>query len=297
MSKRPLTVIAGAADKPLIIGDTEISCYVLEDETRVLTQRGMIAGLGLKSVGGSSGAATRTPRFFTSKTLKPFISGELRLRLENPILFILPSNNSTAFGYPATILVDVCEAILNASDDNKLTKAQVHVAVQCKILLRGLARLGVIALVDEATGYQEIREKNALATILDRYIDKEWQAWTKTFPDEFYELIFKLKGWGSVDGIKRPAVIGHYTNDLIYDRLAPGVLEELRSKNPPLPAGRRRRTHHQWFTPDYGHPKLKEHINAVTALMRASSNWATFKRNMNRAFPKINTTLPMDLGD
>ena len=74
MSKKPLQVIAGAPDRPLIIGDTKMPCYVLENEVRVLSQRGMVAGLGLRSQGGSSGVDSKVPRFLNSNTLKPFIS-------------------------------------------------------------------------------------------------------------------------------------------------------------------------------------------------------------------------------
>ena len=88
--------------------------------------------------------------------------------------------------------------------------------------------IGIIGLVDEATGYQGIRAKRALATILEEFIAEELQPWTKTFPYEFYEEIFRLKGWPGPDGVKRPSVIGHYTNDIVYARLAPGVLDELK---------------------------------------------------------------------
>ena len=165
-------------------------------------------------------------------------------------------------------------------------------------LRRGLATVGVIALVDEATGYQRIREERALATILERFIAKELQPWTKTFDYEFYRQIFRLKGWPGPNGVARPSVIGHYTNDIVYSRLAPGVLEELRRINPTLPSGKgRRNTHHQWFTPDLGHPKLKEHLAAVIALMKASSNWDIFMRNLNRAFPKSEQQLELLLED
>ena len=38
-----------------------------------------------------------------------------------------------------------------------------------RILTRGLARPGIVGLVDEATGYQHIRARNALETILNRH--------------------------------------------------------------------------------------------------------------------------------
>ena len=292
MSKKPLKVVAGAPDKPLVIGDIEIPCYVLEDEIRVLSERGMFTGLGA-SRGGQKIDSVQVPRFMASKTLSPFISRDLMQVLHSRIVFQNPHGGGVAHGYPATILVDICEAMLAARDAGVLQKQQVPIAERCSMLMRGFARIGIIGLVDEATGYQEIRTKNALAKILEKFIHKELQPWTKTFPFEFYEQICRLKGWQAVNAIRRPAVIGHYTNDIVYSRLAPGVFKELKRRNPALPRGGRKNKHHQWFTPEFGHPKLKEHLAAVIALMRASPNWDSFKRHLSRAFPKLGETKPL----
>ena len=99
------------------------------------------------------------------------------------------------------------------------------------------------------------------------------------------------------DGVKRPSVIGHYTNEIVYARLAPGVLKELQCKNPTLPSGGRKNRHHQWFTPDPGHAKLKEHLAAVIALMKVAPNWDRFMGNLPRAFPKLNEQIPLALDD
>ena len=123
------------------------------------------------------------------------------------------------------------------------------------------------------------------------------QPWTRTFPYEFYEQIFRLKGWPGSDGVKRPSVIGHYTNDVVYARIAPGVLDELQRRNPTLPMGWRRNRHHQWFTEDYGHPRVKEHLKAVIVLMRSCGSWQVFQERLNMALPKINTTFAMPLDD
>ena len=189
----------------------------------------------------------------------------------------------------------VCEVYLKARDAGVLRASQSHIAERAEILIRGLATVGIIALVDEATGYERIREERALATILERFISEELQPWTRTFPYEFYQEIFRLRGWGSPSGKGRPAVIGHYTNNFVYERIAPGVLEELRRRNPTMPQGWRKNRHHQWFTPQLGHPKLKEHLAAVTALLRAASSWDVFKRNLDRAFPRVGDTIPMRL--
>ena len=273
--KQPLKVIAGAADKPLVIGAVEIPCYVLEDETRLLTQSGMFIGLGLARRGlvlTKTGA--RLPRFAASKSINPFISKDLECGLANPILF--NANGREAYGFQAKILPDICQAVLDSRRAGSLDFQQSALADRCEILVQGLAHVGIIALVDEATGYQEIRKRKALATILEKFIAKELQPWTRTFPPEFYSQIFRLKGWSGPDGVKRPSVIGHYTNDIVYERLPQGVLDELRSKNPVVKPGQRRHKHHQWLTGDVGHPELKDHLIGAIALMRASANWDGF---------------------
>lgn len=97
----------------------------------------------------------------------------------------------------------------------------------------------------------------------------------------------------ATDHRKRPRMIGQITSDVVYERLAPKVLDELRRKNPVMPHGTRKNKHFQWFTPDYGHPRLKEHLAAVTALLRAAPNWNAFHRSLERAFPKLNETIPL----
>jgi hypothetical protein len=117
-------------------------------------------------------------------------------------------------------------------------------------------------------------------------------------PDEFYKEMFRLRGWQwlSLKG-KRPGIVGIYTNDLVYERLAPGILEELEARNPKDEQGHRRGKHHQWLTEDVGHPALAQHLHAVIGLMRASGGWDQFYRLLNRAFPKKGQTLELALDD
>src|SRR5206468_1276021 len=99
-----------------------------------------------------------------------------------------------------------------------------HIAVKAEALTRGLANTGIVALVDEATGYQMVRPRDALQAYLDMILRRELAAWSKKFPDEFYENIYKLKGWTWPGmGKNRFSVLANYTMNLVYDRLAPGV--------------------------------------------------------------------------
>ena len=152
--------------------------------------------------------------------------------------------------------------------------------------MRALSRVGVIALVDEATGYQEVRDRDELHRILAAYIHEELLPWAKRFPDEFYQQLFRLKGWEyKPPSVKRPQFVGKLTNELIYEKLPDGVLQQLREKNPLTSGGYRKHRHHQFLTMDIGNPHLERHVAAVTTLMRVSSTWTRFKKLFDRAYP------------
>ena len=280
----------------LKIGNVEISCYVLENGERVLSTRGMMKSLG-RSYRGRKVSGTQLPVFLEAKNLKPLIDKHLEMG-PAPVVF-RTDRGIISDGYDAELLPTICDIYLEARETGSiLTPPQQIIAKKCEILVRGFARIGIIALVDEATGYQEVRARKALEEILDKFIAEELRKWAKTFPDEFYKEVFRLKGWAYAPwSVKRPGVIGRYTNDIVYERLAPGVLDELRRRNPTMPKGYRKVRHHQWLTEDIGHPRLREHIAAVIALMRASNNWTQFHRMLQRAFPRYGTTLDLPFSD
>ena len=158
--------------------------------------------------------------------------------------------------------------------------------------------MGIIALVDEATGYQEVRDRLALQAILEKYISRELMPWTKRFPDEFYKEMFRLRDWQySPVSVRRPSLIGKFTNDLLYSRLAPGVLAALKEITPRDEKGRTKHRFHQRLTEDVGHLKLAEHLSNIITLMKASAGWPGFYRLVQRALPKHGETLPLKFDD
>lgn len=283
----------GSSDRPLRIGEIEIPCYVLDDGRRVLSQRGLVSAMDMKRGGRDGG--DRLSHWAASKSVSPFISDTLRAAIDSPIVFGISSGGTPAHGYEATIINEICDAVLDARKAGKLYKQQMHIAERCEIIVRGLSRVGIIALVDEATGYQEVRDRTALQEILDKYLQKEFAAWAKRFPDEFYKQIFRLRGW-KWKGMKvnRPTCVAQYTKDLVYARLAPGILEELERRNP-VSGGGRAFKHHQLLTEDVGHPALAQHLHALIGLMRASDDWKQMTKLVNRAFPKRGDTLQLEL--
>lgn len=277
----------GSADHPLRIGDIEIPCYVLQDGRRVLSLGGMVRALGMSIGSASKRQGDRLYQFATQKSIIPFLSKDLLSMMDSPIRFQAPHGGSPATGYEATILADLCDAVLAAREAKALREDQLHIAKQCEILVRGFARVGIIALIDEATGFQRDRAKDALAKILEAFIDKELQAWVQTFPGSYYEQLFRLRGLDyPTDNVKRPQYFGVLTNDVVYKRLAPGVLEELKRVTPRDETGRHKHRFFQRLTANLGYPKLREHLGAVVAIMKLSHDWHDFKAKLDKHYPR-----------
>lgn len=284
-----------SADHPLRIGNVEIPCYVLEDGTRVLSQRGVLDGLGMGR-GTAGGSGDRLASFALGKGISPYVNSDLLAAIERPIKFRPHHGGSTAFGYPATMLADICDAVLAARKAGALQKQQEHIAIQAEILVRGFARVGIIALVDEATGYQKDRAADALSKILEAFIEKELQPWVKTFPAEFYEQLFRLRGLDyPTTTVQRPQYFGVLTNDIIYRRLAPGVLDELKKVTERDGHGRPKHKFFQKLTANIGYPKLREHLGSVVTLMKLSPDYASFKTKLDEIHPAYGKTLPLPL--
>lgn len=285
-----LKLLRATHEGPLNLAGFTLPCAVLSDGTRMLSQRAFASALGAprggwafaqRELGGGAGM----PVFLAPENLKPFINIELAVALSSPIEYLPMHGGRSALGIKAELVPAICDVWLKARTAGKLTKHQLRIAAKAELLMRALAHVGIIALVDEATGYQDTRARDALAQILEAFVAKELQPWISTFPPDFYKEMFRLKRIPYTGGLKKPQFIGHLTNNLVYKRLAPGVLAELRAKNPVRESGRRRHSHHQWLTPNVGHPKLLHHIGKVTALMSISSEWNGFEKLLNKHVP------------
>ena len=205
-------------------------------------------------------------------------------------------------GHNAEMLADICDGMLEARKVHKdnLTERQSIVADQCEILMRAFAKVGITALVDEATGYQKLRPADGLRTIFDQILRKDLAAWFKRFPDEYYENIYNLKGWEWPGMSKnRYSVVAYYTNDLIYERMVPGLKEEFDRRNPKNEKGRRQHKSHQWLD-EPGDKLFAQQMFTVLSIQRAclkkaKNKWEAFMKMMNEILPKKGKTIQLDL--
>lgn len=280
----------------LKIGDAEIPCAVLSDGTRLLTQAGFLGALGrsTKPKGRSQQVTDGLPPFLATRSLKPLITQEI-IDATVPIAFITTTGGK-ALGFKAELLPKVCDLFLEARNAGLLTMQQMPIAESSEMLVRALAKVGIVALVDEATGFQTERDRDELHRLLSAYLVEERLAWAKRFPDEFYKQVYRLKGWSWPVGKAKTPYLGHITNDIVYERLPEGVLPKLRELNPTQEASKRRKfKHHQFLSEEVGQPDLRDHILQILPIMKISKDWKTFKRHLDVAFPKLGEQIEMEI--
>lgn len=256
----------------------EIPCYVLGDGRRVIGRTASTEMLtGIKGGGDLE-------KYLGVSSLKPFI--DIDLVLEGMVSFSLPEVEGLGRevkGLPADLLIEVCRgfvAALQASQlphtATKLTARQTEMALKASMFLAACAKLGLEALIDEATGYQFERAENALQVKLAAYLDEEMRPWEKTFPDELWQMFGRLTGWkGSLS--KRPKYWGRLVMELIYDYLDKDVATWLR-ENAPQP--RYGQNYHQYLSSNFGLKKLLEHIWKVIGVGGTCENIAELKRKL-----------------
>ena len=282
---RDINLPSAAYEGAIQIQEIYISCAVLNTGKRVLTQETFLKAIGRSGKPNRQMESDELPFFLSAANLRPFIDDTLRQELAPTVFNALNWRGKPNYGYDASLLPMVCEVYLKARDAGVLDKRQMHAAKACDLLMRGLARVGIVALVDEATGYQEFRAKDELAHILEAYVQEELRSWTKTFPDEFFRQIYRLQDWEYKPGIaRRTPFVGKLINKYVYEQLPPGVLQELQRLNPSNPKGQRKHKHFQHLTADTGYLHLDKHIASVTVLMKASEGKSQFEENFARAF-------------
>jgi P63C domain-containing protein len=268
----------------LTIGDMEIPCAVLDNGMRVITQSGVMLALGrARQAKGRQyyDADVNLPAFLTAKNLKPFIPNSL-LVTSSQIQF-RTSRGARAFGYSAGLLPEVCGVFLDAQKADVLTPQQQHIAERALILVRGFASVGIIALVDEATGFQYDRPRRDLEEYLAKFLSESLRRWVRTFPGDYFKHLCRLKGVELRPDMKLPQYFGHLTNDLVWKRIAPGLLRALKERR--TERGSPSNKLHSWTSEELGKPELLLHLGTVVGLMKVNTDYDQFHKQLDAIAP------------
>ena len=257
----------------------------MSDGTRVLTATAVFQAFDRPRKGKSSEGyrADQMPSFINANNLQPFIDESIMVWTRTIPYQTLSGVQKR--GYDARILRGLCKVYMEAKRAGVLLQTQERLAITAEALLLALADVGITALIDEATGYQHTRERDELQKLLKAYVSEALLPWQKRFPDIFYQHLFRLNRWDyTLEGIKkRPRVVGKWTNQLIYEQLPDGVLEELKRITPRSEQGKTTERYHQHLTNDIGNVHLTNQIQRVVAIMEVSDSWDDFISKFNKS--------------
>jgi hypothetical protein len=281
----------------LPIGSTNLPCYVLDNGTRVFSLKAVVVGL----IGTEGGQLLE---YVKVKALQPYLPPDL-VAAENgqiPALFRFDTGGKSvgkyAQGLDVEKFMDLCAAYSTALQDHmagksdvKLTERQIGIATQANILLRAAAKTGIVALVDEATGYQYDRASDALRLKMKLFLEDEMRKWEKTFPDQLWVEFGRLTHWSGTLH-QRPKYWGKLVMELVYGYLDRDVAKWLKENAPKPVAGQ---NYHQWLSSQYGLKRLIEHIWMLVGMASACSSMSELRRKMAEKFGRVQVQLTMYL--
>ncbi len=272
-------------DGILRIGDVDLDVYVLNDRRRVINKKAMAKALNLKSEGGNAFL-----RSMTRPAIQAVMPEALKNKIESPIVFIA-LNGASADGYEAEVLIEVCDTLIEARNQVSLAPSQLFLAQQAEIIVRSAAKVGIVALVDEATGYQD-KTKFEYKELFDRFIREEFRQWEKEFPAKFFEMIYRIYRLKrhKPNSTTHPQFFGKFIRKYIYYPLAHSngaILEKLEERNPVVySGGGRRHKFFQFLTDEVGMDAFRQHLWQVVGIGEASIDKQQFDRSFYRAFPE-----------
>jgi DNA-binding transcriptional regulator YdaS (Cro superfamily) len=274
----PVALWAGV----LPIGDNGVPVYVLDDGRRLVSRTGATTSLT-----GTPGGDLES--YLGVAALKEFLPDEL----EFSEFTLQGVTHKTVRGVTADTFLAICRAYVAALEAGALqTNRQRAIAAQAAVFLAACAGVGLIALIDEATGYQYARAEDALQIKLKLYLEDEMRQWEKTFPDDLWIEFGRLTNWqGGIHS--RPKYWGKLVNELVYGYLDKDVAEWLRN-NAPKP--RHGQNYHQWLSSQYGLKKLTEHLWMLIGMAKASRSMTDLRQRMAEQFGReaIQFTLFLD---
>ena len=291
----------------LEIGEISIPCAVMPDGTRLISERAIAKAFKAKR-GGSHWLRLKSapedghlPVFLSAGNIKPFINNELAEQLARRRIYRAKKGGTPAHGIEATSLPKICNVYLKMRDEGKLSGPQLKLSMQADIINRGLAEVGIVALVDEATGHIEEKKKNEYRELFQAFIREQMKEYDKEFPRQFTDYLYRLYGLQPGKNGRHPQFFGAFTRRYIYTPLAQSkgaILDMLDEKNPVVTArGGRKYKMFQFLTDTIGLPAFRAHLWQVVGILGSAKTKAEFDRLFSRAFPISGTQVDLLFDD
>ncbi len=253
----------------LKLGDVEIEAHVLSNGQRVLSTRGMVQAL----------AGDGPKNADLGRLVERIPGNSLDFSLVPRIEFTIPGSPN-GLGYPAEALADICDAYVDALIADALSPAQpkLHpkqrpIAERARQIQKAFVKVGIIALVDDATGYTQHRARNELAQKFAEYLLPEPGEWVRAYSPNFFADLARLYRFELRDPRRRPGFMGGFIQKYVYEAIDPDVAEELVRRVPRPAWGNLRHPH----LTEKAREVLHSHLLRLGTVMRQSSDHNDFK--------------------
>nr|WP_286674417.1 P63C domain-containing protein [Clostridium sp. VAP52] len=278
--KKPKVISSGVLE---IFND--LPCYVLDDGQRVFRLSNLTKSLRDKEHGkfGNYLASSNIIKYLPER-LRPLTDENHDRTPQGVIEFEF--NEKIEKGYNSEDFMDVCSAFVTANLNNeKLSEAQQEIVKNANKFVLSTAKIGIVALIDEATGYQNVRHSKELQLKMKYFLveDDNAREWEKIFPDDLWFEFGRLTNWkGSLK--KRPKYWGKLVKELIYNLLDKDIAEYLYKNKPPRYNGHIK--YHQWLNEGYGTKELTQHIWQIIGMAKTCENMKELKQLTSQKFNK-----------
>lgn len=260
----------------IILSDTlEIECYVLENGSRVITKQGIQKTLGISNK--NNNGFSLEDIILSSEVKKSQEKFEYFLPIKKALQnnFKSTSQQNTRF-YDVEVLITICSHINRMKLLGFLPDELDWLHVTSEKIRDAFSKLGIIAFVDDATGYTKFRKQNEYVEKLKLLLSEDAGEWEKCFTTDFYEIFWKF--WGNrkkFDGSKKQQFFRALMEKYVYTPLAKktGIDNDAsNSKNcADLVFG------------NIGKATLKTYLEKLTLIGRMSDTEGDFDRNLEKS--------------
>ncbi len=254
------------------LGNLEVDCAVLDTGERVLSttqvqgvlsaSKNRMLDRTIATIPNDSGPLTLHPRMYKTKA------------------------GRTAHGYVAEDIVNLLRALQRAFLREQLHHKQIPMAMAAMACLESLASVGLVAIIDEATGFQSVRPDTALRDAAARAFSDHKQAWERTFDADWDREFCRLYGHTYTG---KPPVFVKQWNHTVYEyALGKTLKTELKAMNPNPKFG----DNHSQYLSTEAKISVSQVIHTVKAIMKTSRHPADFRAKLAAVF----SDLPFQLG-
>lgn len=264
----------------------DLPCYVLSDGQRVFRLSNLTKALRDKEHGkfGNYLAASNIVKYLPER-LRP-LTDENHDRTPQGVMEF-EFDGKIEKGYNSEDFMDVCSAFVTANLNNeKLSEAQQEIVKNANKFILATAKIGIVALIDEATGYQAERNSKELQLKMKYFLVDDMnkaREWEKTFPDELWYEFGRLTNWkGSLK--LRPKYWSKLVNALIYRLLDKDIAEFLKNNKPPKYTGQK---YFQWLNEGYGIKELTQHMWQIIGMAKACKDLEELRVLAEKQFDTI----------